>query len=416
MTTSVGHQLEEVVRVEGGRILAVLARAVGDLQLAEDAVQDASIAALEVWPRTGIPANPAGWLYLAARRKAIDVARREGDRHRREGGAARLVEQLRPEPPDPGAIGDDVLRLLFTCCHPAIALDAQVSLALRTLSGLPVSDIARVLLTTEAAMAKRLVRTRQKVARAAIPYRIPTRPELPGRLAGVCAVIHLVYTAGHHAAGDDVVRVDLCEEAVRLARLLVDLLPEPTPEALLALLLLTEARRPARLDSDGELVPLARQHRGRWDRALVDEGLLLLNRSLLATSGVADPYQLQAAIAAEHSRSPSHAATDWAEIGRLYDILGDVHPNPVVALNAAVAGAELHGPQATLDRLEVIGDAAGSHLWDVARAEMLVRLGRHEEALVAFADGAARSPSAAERRFIDRRVDEVVAGRPPDRS
>lgn len=402
----VGRELAEVVRVEGGRILAVLAGATGDLQRAEDAVQDATVAALEVWPRTGVPRDPAAWLYVAARRKAIDSARREGERPRREGRADELRAQLRPEPPAPSAVGDDVLRLLFTCCHPSLGLESQVALALRTLGGLPVADVARVLLTSEAAMAKRLVRIRQKVARARIPYRIPEGPELPARLAGVCAVVHLVYTAGHHG-GDEVVRVDLCEESVRLARLLVELLPEPTTEALLALLLLTEARRPARVDDDGELVPLHRQDRSRWDRAAVEEGVARLNRSLQATAGVADPFQLQAVIAAEHSRAPSHAETDWPEVVRLYGILAEVHPNPVVALNAAVAAAEVEGPAAALLRLETIEPEARSHLWDVARAEMLQRLGRSEEAVVAFRSGAERAPSDAERRFLTRRIAEV---------
>ncbi|MFP5320999.1 MAG: RNA polymerase sigma factor [Acidimicrobiia bacterium] len=410
MAGDVQLELAEVARVEGGRILAVLAGAVGDLQLAEDAVQDATVSALEVWPRTGVPANPAGWLYVAARRKVIDRTRREGGRAAREADAEAMREQLRPEPPSPDAIGDDVLRLLFTCCHPALALESQVALALRTLCGLPVADVARVLLTSEVAMEKRLVRIRQKIARAGIPYRVPSRDELPERLAGVCAVVHLVYTAGHHGHAEGV-RVDLCQEALRLARLLVELLPDPTVEALLALLLLTEARRPARLDDDGELVPLARQDRLRWDRSAVDEGIHHLNRSLQATAGVADPYQLQAAIAAEHSRAPSHEATDWAEVVRLYDILRSVHPNPVVELNAAVASAEVHGPRAALAMLDGLSPEVGGHLRHLARGEMLTRLGLVDEALSALGEAFAAAPSDLERRAVRRRMDELTSDR-----
>ncbi|HEX5615198.1 MAG TPA: sigma-70 family RNA polymerase sigma factor, partial [Acidimicrobiia bacterium] len=241
--------LAELARVEGGRILAVLARTTGDLQLAEDAVQDATIAALEVWPRTGVPADPAAWIYVAARRKALDVIRRESRRPEKETTASLTASR---ELPPPSVVHDDQLRLIFTCCHPALDLDARVALALRTLCGLSTAEIARALLVSEPTMAKRLVRAKHKIATAGIPYRIPEADELPARLAGVCAVVHLVYTAGHAATGESTVRADLCDEGVRLARLLVELVPnDPLPEALLALLLLTDARRPARVDAHG---------------------------------------------------------------------------------------------------------------------------------------------------------------------
>ncbi len=402
-------ELADVVRVEGGRILAVLAATTGDLQLAEDAVQDASVAALEVWGRTGVPANPAGWLYVAARRKALDVLRRESSRQRRQGEASTLIDQLRPEAPSDSRIRDDELRLIFTCCHPAIDLEARVALALRTLCGLSTAEVARALLVSEPTMAKRLVRTKHKIATAGIPYRIPTDAELPARLAGVGAVIHLVYTAGHHAVGDSVLRTDLCREAIRLARLLVDLLPDdPTAEALLALLLLTDARRPGRLSPAGEIVTLPDQDRRLWDRVDIEEGRARLNRSLTLTEGVADPYQLQAAIAACHSLAPSHEETDWAEIVRLYEILADVHPNPVVHLNAAVAVAEVAGPGVALDRLDAVAPPGRSHLWHAARAEMLQRLGRDGEARQELERALAAAPAAEERDHLARRLARVA--------
>ncbi|MGD9792674.1 MAG: RNA polymerase sigma factor [Acidimicrobiia bacterium] len=397
-------EIEDIVRIEGGRMLAVLAASTGDLQLAEDAIQDAVVSALEVWPRLGVPANPAGWLYVAARRKAIDVVRRESDRDRRQQQAYALDQQLRREPPQPSRINDDVLRLIFTCCHPAIALDSSVALALRTLCGLSTADVARALLVSEPTMAKRLVRTKQKIARAAIPYRIPDAHELPARLEGVHAVIHLVYTAGHHG-GDNVIRTDLCDEGIRLARLLVDLVPDqPSSEALLALLLLTDARRGTRIDDHGELVPMPNQDRRAWDQAMIAEGVALLNRSLRSTDGRADPYQLQASIAAFHSTSPSHDETDWAEIARLYTILAEVHPNPVVSLNAAVAVAEVDGPAVALLLLDDVDRSARSHLWHVARGELLLRLQRNDEAIAALTIARDEATTEIERRHLARRI------------
>lgn len=398
--------LTVVLREDGRRIVAVLARRFGDLDLAEEALQDAAVSALEVWARLGLPDDPAAWLYVAARRKALDLVRREGARTDKEAGAAALAEQLTRELPEPSVVRDDLLRLIFTCCHPALDLDARVALALRTLCGVPTADVARVLLVPEATMSKRLTRAKKKIAVAQIPFRIPDAADLPGRVSGVCAVIHLVYTAGHAAgAGADPVREDLCDEAIRLGRLVAELLPdEPSALGLLALLLLTDARRAGRLDADGELVLLADQDRTGWDHDQIAEGLALLDRSLALSDGVADPYQLQAAIAACHATAPSADATDWAEIHRLYRLLAEVYPNPVVALNAAVAHAEVAGPAAGLADLDAVDGSARTHLWHAARAEMLVRLGRHDEARTELDLGRALAPTDAERRLLDRRA------------
>lgn len=405
MTT--GDDLAEVVRVEGGRMLAVLARSLGDLQLAEDAVQDASVAALEVWGRSGLPSNPSGWLYVAARRKALDVIRREARRSDRERAATERGELLAPAPPTDLTIADDMLRLVFTCCHPALDLDTRVALALRTLCGLSTAEVARALLVSEATMAKRLTRARRKIAAAAIGYRVPGAGELPDRLPGVCAVVHLVYTTGHHGDGEDVVRADLCAEGLRLARLVDRQLPDqPAVLGLLALLALTEGRGAGRVDETGDVVLLADQDRSRWDRALLSEGARALDRSLVLTGGVADPYQLQAAIAAVHAAASTYDDTDWAEVLRLYRLLGAVHPNPVVDLNAAVARAEVDGPAEALAELDAVAGAARSHHWHAARGEMFLRLGRPEEAVRAF-DAALldvpAGPGGPERRHLSRR-------------
>jgi RNA polymerase sigma-70 factor (ECF subfamily) len=394
-----------VIRVEGSRIVAVLARSLGDLALAEDALQDAAVSAVEVWSRTQPPTDPAAWLYTAARRKALDVLRRESNRSRRERDAAALAAQLAPELPPPSVVQDDQLRLLFTCCHPSLELDTRVALALRNLCGLTTAEVGRVLLVGEAAMSKRLTRAKQKISVAGIPFRVPGAEELPDRVAGVAAVVHLVYTAGHEASGTDVVRADLCEEAIRLCRLLVELLPDQVvARGLLALLLLTDARRPARTDDRGELVPLADQDRTRWDRAMITEGLALLDASLEASDGLADPYQLQAAISACHDRAASFADTDWAEIVRLYGFLADVHPNPVVEINAAVARGFVDGPPAGLAALEGIPEGARGHAWYAARGDLLERSGRQRDAHGAFARAAALAPSGPERRHLERRA------------
>ena len=400
------ERLTEVLREDGRRIVAVLARSMGDLDLAEEALQDASIAALEVWTRLGVPADPSAWLYVAARRKALDLLRREGGRRHKEQGAVTLAAQIERELPPPSVVRDDQLRLVFTCCHPSLDLDARVALALRTLCGLSTAEVARVLLVPEPTMAKRLTRAKRKIAVAQIPFRIPESDDLPGRLGGVCAVIHLVYTAGHSAGhGDDPVRADLCDEAIRLAHLVVDLLPdESSALGLLALLLLTDARRDGRHDADGELVLLADQDRSQWDDVRIAEGVAALTRSLEQSDGVADPYQLQAAIAVCHATAPSADQTDWREIDRLYALLAEVYPNPVVHLNAAVARAEVDGPGAGLEALDRVDDPAQSYLWHAARAEMFRRLDRRDEALAALVTAAAEAPTDAERRLLDRRA------------
>ena len=399
------RSLAQVLHEDGRRIVAVLARSLGDLDVAEEATRDAAIAALEVWARLGVPDDPGAWLYVAARRKALDLVRREGARRAKEELATSLAAQVAPELPPPSVVRDDQLRLIFTCCHPALELDARVALALRTLCGLSTAEVARVLLVPEATMGKRLTRAKKKIAVAQIPFRIPGAAELPARLSGVGAVIHLVYTARHSAGSGDPVRADLCDEAVRLGRLVADLLPdEPSALGLLALLLLTDARRASRFDAPGELVLLADQDRRRWDHAAVAEGLGLLDRSLALSDGVADPYQLQAAIAACHAAAPTSDATDWAEIDRLYALLVEVHPNPVVEMNAAVARAEVDGPAAGLATLDRVDLAARSHLWHAARAEMLRRLQRTDEARAALDLAIEAAPTDAERRLLDRRA------------
>ncbi|MBL8777405.1 MAG: sigma-70 family RNA polymerase sigma factor [Acidimicrobiales bacterium] len=387
------QSLDEVLREDGRRIVAVLARSLGDLDVAEEATQDAAVAALEVWARLGVPDDPAAWLYVAARRKALDLARREGSRRDKEERAAALAAQVAPDIPPPSVVRDDQLRLIFTCCHPALELDTRVALALRTLCGLPTAEVARVLLVPEATMGKRLTRAKKKIAVAQIPFRIPDAAELPARLSGVSAVVHLVYTAGHSAGSGDPVRADLCEEAIRPGRLVADLLPdEPSALGLLALLLLTDARRASRFDGAGDVVLLADQDRTRWDHAAVAEGLQLLERSLDLSEGVADPYQLQAAIAACHATAPTPEATDWVEIDRLYRLLVDVHPNPVVEMNAAVARAEVDGPAAGLAVLDRVEPPARSHLWHAARAVMLRRLDRSTTPATPSASRSRRRP------------------------
>ena len=394
--------IAETVRVEGARILATLIRTLGDVALAEDAVQEATVAALGAWPVTGVPPEPRAWLTVTARRKAIDVLRRERVRADKE----RLADLHNLDVPPDHVVADDLLRLIFTCCHPALSPPTRVALALRTLCGFTEERVAAVLLTTPAATAKRLTRARQKITAARIPYRVPAEAELPDRLPAVCGVLHSLYTAGH--ADLD---VDMCAEAIRLAELLRDLLPDqPMPAAVLALLLLTDARRPARLDDGGDVVTLDRQDRTRWDACAIGRGIALLNESLLRTAGQADAYQLQAAIAAEHARAPGYAETDWAEILRLYELLLSVAPSEAAALGHAVAVAEARGVAAGLAVLA--GLAPGPRLHAV-RAELLAREHRYAEAAHELAvslempgDGRVTERERAYRR---RRVAEFAA-------
>ncbi|WP_427890860.1 RNA polymerase sigma factor [Kribbella sp. GL6] len=390
----------ETVRIQGTRILATLIRTLGDVQLAEDAVQEAALAALGAWPVTGVPPEPRAWLTVTARRKAIDIIRRERARGPKERDSQALLAFQ-----DDDVVEDDLLRLIFTCCHPALSPTTRVALALRTLCGLTPAQIAGVLLTTEVAATKRLVRARQKIAAARIPYRVPPDAELPDRLPAVCAVVHSLYTAGHAPAeGDAAYDVNLCTEAIRLAELLHSLLPDqPTPTAVLALLLLTEARRPARVDDDGQVVTLDLQDRTRWDQELITRGIALLNESLERSDRQADAYQLQAAIAAEHARVPSYNATDWHEIVRLYDLLVAVSPSPAAELARVVAIAETGDLDTAFKLLDAIPPSSRRH---AVRGELLARRAQYAEAadeLQAALDTAA--PAHPERAHRERRRD-----------
>jgi RNA polymerase sigma-70 factor (ECF subfamily) len=415
-------RLAETVRTEGARILATLVRTVGSLPIAEDAVQEAALRALRDWPRTGVPDEPRAWLTVTARRVAIDIIRREGMRAGKERASMNLVVPgPAPDLPPDSVVHDDRLRLIFTCCHPSLALDAQVTLALRTLCGLSPSQIAAVMLTSESAVAKRLTRTRAKIARAGIPYRVPDDDELPARLASVCAVLHASYTIAHSAVGGErLTDVDGRREALRLARLVHELLPdEPSPMAVLALLLLTESRCAARVDDAGEPVLLADQDRTSWDTAAIDEGLILLDTSLRRTGAVADPYQLQAAIAAEHARAACYQATDWQEIVRLYDLLLTVQPSAPAALARAVAIAESDGAAAGLDALADLDfdrDQNHDQRWHAVRGELLAREGRYAEAVAATQESITDEVSAPERRHRARRIVAWSAADQPERS
>jgi RNA polymerase sigma factor (sigma-70 family) len=406
--------LVEVLRTEGLRVLATLARTVGDLNVAEDALSEATITALETWPRTGIPDNPRAWLAVVARRKALDLLRRESARSAKETAAFRwgtgaapdqieaAIEAMEPE----SSLRDDMLRLIFTCCHPALGREAQVALSLRTLARLEVPAIARAFLVPEATMAKRLVRVRSKIATARIPYAIPADAELPGRLAAVLAVVYLIATEGHAPTGGDAVaRVDLEAEAIRLARLLAGLMPdEPETLSLLALLLLTSARTAARTDKDGSPVTLADQDRARWNRAAIAEGSVWLSEAVDRSGGVAGSYQIQAHLAAAHSTAPSWQETDWARIVGFYDLLGSITANPVVALNRAIAVTERDGPTAGLAALKTIVGLEYSHLWHAALADNLRRLGQTGEAAAELQTAVTQAPSDAERRFLQDRL------------
>jgi RNA polymerase sigma-70 factor (ECF subfamily) len=392
-----------VFREEHGRAVAVLTRVFGDIDIAEEAVQDAFVAALERWPSTGMPPSPAGWIITTARNRGIDRLRRESARDDKYAQAALLREPEETiDEEDESAVHDDQLRLIFTCCHPALAPAVRVALTLRLVGGLTTTEIARAFLVPEATMAQRLVRAKGKIRDARIPYRIPTAPELPERVGSVLAVVYLIFNEGYKASeGTQLVRDDLCREAIRLGRLLAELMPNDQEViGLLALMLLVESRRETRTTSDGDLVLLGDQDRTRWNQDVIAEGQALVRQCLAVNRP--GYYQIQAAINAVHSDATAASDTDWRQILALYDQLLALTPSPVVALNRAVALAEVEGPAAALDVVDAL-DLGGVVSFHVVRADLLRRLGRATESADALDVAIARTSNLAERTFLERR-------------
>jgi RNA polymerase sigma-70 factor, ECF subfamily len=407
----VRRELDELYRADSRRVLATLIRLLGDFDLAEEALQEAFAAAAETWPRDGLPANPRAWLVSTGRYRMIDRLRRQA---RFDHPAPEEVERLagaeeQPDAAEEEGVTDDRLRLIFTCCHPALPPEARVALTLREVCGLTTEEVARAFLVSPSAMAQRIVRAKRKIRRAGIPYEVPSSDELPERVHSVLQVVYLVFNEGYSASsGDSVTRAELSREAILLARLLVELLPEPEVHGLLALMLLHESRRPARVSATGDVVLLDAQDRTLWDRRLIDEGLLLVDRAF--ASGEVGPYAIQAAIAAEHATSQSAEATDWGRIVRFYDLLLEASPTPIVALNRAVAVAMDEGPEAGLalvDALLAAGELAEYHLAHAARADLCRRLGRSEQARLAYERALELATQEPERRFLEMRRAEI---------